>query len=299
MKVEVEIVEKVLEGDNGNDVQGIEARCTRCDHTVEVFGTGEASIKRGCAMLRDACPRGERNFYTVPSSSRVAMALPQAKKKSNVTIIDNTQSPSKELTPDEFLQQAHAKDRTMYLFFDTETTGIPAGADTVHMVQLAWELWDDVGEKRAAADFIIRPEGFQIPDAVAKIHGITQARAMTEGWPLENVLSIFAAAVYLPVRFVGHNINFDKKIILKEYARLGWTNEADAFGPKESLCTMTTDSIVQFCGIRKVDGSLKWPKLNELYPKLFNRNFADAHNAKADIAATAECFWELRRRGLI
>jgi DNA polymerase-3 subunit epsilon len=296
VKVEVKIVEKVLEGDNGNDVLGIEAACTRCGHTVEVFGTGEASIKRGCAMLRDACPRGERNFYMAGPSN-----TPTPKKKSIVTIIDNSRGLATIILPSSPEPAWLSGEHTMYLFFDTETTGIPAGADSVHMVQLAWELWDDTGEKRAAADFIIRPEGFKIDDKskAVEIHGITQARAMTEGWPLENVMSLFAAVVYMPVRFVGHNINFDRNIILKEYDRLGWTTERDTFGPKESLCTMSTDSIVQFCGVRKADGSLKWPKLNELYPKLFNRNFADAHNAKADIAATSECFWELRRKGLI
>ena len=28
----------------------------------------------------------------------------------------------------------------MYLFFDTETTGVPAGADNIHLVELAWVL---------------------------------------------------------------------------------------------------------------------------------------------------------------
>jgi hypothetical protein len=45
-------------------VPGVEVQCTRCQHTVQVFGRGEASVRRGCAMLREECPLGRRNFYT-------------------------------------------------------------------------------------------------------------------------------------------------------------------------------------------------------------------------------------------
>ncbi len=60
-----------------------------------------------------------------------------------------------------------------YLFFDTETTGVPAGGDNVHMVQLAWILADDNHEVRAHGDFIVKPEGWRIDDAspAVKIHG--------------------------------------------------------------------------------------------------------------------------------
>ena len=61
--VTVNVEETTLAGDYGVDVAGIEVTCTRCEHVVEVFGTGDASVKRGCVMLRDECPRHENNFY--------------------------------------------------------------------------------------------------------------------------------------------------------------------------------------------------------------------------------------------
>lgn len=63
MKVEVDIAYEDLEGDHGNTIEGVVLTCGKCGHSVEVFGTGEASIKRGCVMLREECPNGERNFY--------------------------------------------------------------------------------------------------------------------------------------------------------------------------------------------------------------------------------------------
>ena len=64
MKVEVAVKEVVLQNEDGYTVMGVEVTCSRCDHCVEVFGTSERSIRRGCVMLREECPQGEENFYT-------------------------------------------------------------------------------------------------------------------------------------------------------------------------------------------------------------------------------------------
>jgi hypothetical protein len=65
MKVPVEVEETFLENDEGIEVEGVCVMCTRCDHSVEVFGRSEKSILRGCAMLREDCPENEENFYAV------------------------------------------------------------------------------------------------------------------------------------------------------------------------------------------------------------------------------------------
>lgn len=64
MRVTVEIYETTTEGDYG-EVPCLDLTCTRCGHSVEVYGTEEASAKRGALMLREECPRGESNFYDV------------------------------------------------------------------------------------------------------------------------------------------------------------------------------------------------------------------------------------------
>lgn len=63
MKVKVLIEEIEIEGESGYPVESIEATCSRCKHSVEVFGRSDASIRRACLMLREECPRGENNFY--------------------------------------------------------------------------------------------------------------------------------------------------------------------------------------------------------------------------------------------
>jgi hypothetical protein len=63
MNVPCEVEEVELENDEGRTVDGVEVVCSRCGHSTESFGTGEASIRRCLALLREECPKKERNFY--------------------------------------------------------------------------------------------------------------------------------------------------------------------------------------------------------------------------------------------
>lgn len=182
----------------------------------------------------------------------------------------------------------------MYLLFDTETTGLPAGGDDVHMLQLAWILQGRDHETRAHGNCIVLPEGWNIPDEIAKLTRIDHARAAVAGHPVDQVLSLFTAATYFPVTIVGHNLEFDCKVVAKECERLGWP---DPLADKPRTCTMLAS--VDVCAIPSKKGGYKWPKLDELHTKLFGRPFEGAHDALADVRATAKCFWELRKLGKV
>jgi len=75
----------------------------------------------------------------------------------------------------------------MYLFFDTETTGLPLNwkAPVTHvnnwprMVQLAYLYYDTDGKMIDSGDYIIKPEGFTIPAEVSRIHGFAAAVDIT------------------------------------------------------------------------------------------------------------------------
>jgi len=127
----------------------------------------------------------------------------------------------------------------------------------------------------------------------SRIHGITTERALAEGRDLGSVLRDFKALLD-PARYlVAHNISFDEKIIGAEFLRNGLP---DIPAAKHKICTM--HSTTEYCAIPGPRG-YKWPKLTELHRKLFNADFSEAHNAAADIAATAKCFWELKEQGII
>jgi DNA polymerase III subunit epsilon len=189
----------------------------------------------------------------------------------------------------------------MYLFFDTETTGLPKNwkapvSDTSNwprLVQLAYILFSEAGVQQKAFDFIIKPEGFAIPTDASRIHGITTARANSIGKPLKTVMEEFKLAVESANVIVAHNLSFDEKIVGAEFYRLQIPNPL--YG-KKKVCTM--ESTVNYCAISGPYG-YKWPKLEELYYKIFRANFEEQHNAAMDIKATAKCFWELKRMGKI
>ena len=63
--------------------------------------------------------------------------------------------------------------------------------------------------------------------------------------------------------------------------------------PILDTCTEVTASLLKLPGGR--GGKFKLPTLTELHQYLFNKPFAEAHNATADVEATTRCFFELIR----
>jgi DNA polymerase-3 subunit epsilon len=190
----------------------------------------------------------------------------------------------------------------MYLFFDTETTGLPRNwnapvsdlSNWPRLVQIAWLLYDRDGKKISGKDHIIRPHGFTIPQEAARIHGITTERAISEGVSLKEALEDFSLALEGVSCLVAHNIRFDEKIVGAEFLREGIENKLSR---TDKICTMAETT--HYCKLPGNYGDYKWPKLSELYFTLFNDKFEEAHNAAVDIKACAECFWELRRRRIL
>jgi DNA polymerase-3 subunit epsilon len=190
------------------------------------------------------------------------------------------------------------------LFFDTETTGLPqfynAPITQVNnwprLVQLAFIEFYENGTLSAKHNYIIKPEGFSIPREATLIHRITIEQAQTEGHDLTQVLDIFADAITESSILIAHNFDFDRNIVGAEFVRKEF--DTKPILTKRSFCTMKNKNIVNFCRISGKNG-FKWPKLEELHYKLFNQKISDTHDASIDIAATAKCFWELLRRGVI
>ncbi|MEA3391438.1 MAG: 3'-5' exonuclease, partial [Candidatus Marinimicrobia bacterium] len=193
------------------------------------------------------------------------------------------------------------KSKNMYLFFDTETTGLPRNwrapvtdlNNWPRMIQIAWILCDDNGNRLESHDYIIKPENFEIPLDASRIHGISTEKAINEGVVLEMVLNKFNELVEKTDFIVAHNISFDEKILGAELLRKRIKSD---FNKKRKLCTM--QSSTDYCKLPGPYG-YKWPKLSELHIKLFGVDFEDAHDASADINATEKCFWEMRKIGLI
>ncbi|MBR1786794.1 MAG: 3'-5' exonuclease [Paludibacteraceae bacterium] len=192
----------------------------------------------------------------------------------------------------------------MILFFDTETTGVPLDYNAPitnsynwpRLVQLAWILSDESGKEIKRKVAIIRPEGYTIPYEASTVHGITTDYALRNGQSLKVILDEFIKNVENVKLLVGHNIDFDQHIVGAELYRLGLSS--DKIMHKTTICTMKAS--INFCKLPPIRyGQYKWPKLQELYYKLFGHEFSNSHDALADITATKDCYYELKRRNII
>ncbi|NQU33893.1 MAG: DNA polymerase III subunit alpha [Bacteroidetes bacterium] len=191
----------------------------------------------------------------------------------------------------------------MFLIFDTETTGLPQRWDAPlddfdnwpRLIQLAWQIHDDLGNLTEVKSFLIKPDGFIIPRGSEKVHGISTERATKEGHPIKFVLDEFIKALEESQTIIGHNIEFDNSIVGSEILRRGVLNPLPDINAVDTKIVSTN-----YCALPGGrGGNYKWPTLKELYFKLFNESFDAAHNASADVQATARCFFELIRLRLI
>jgi DNA polymerase-3 subunit epsilon len=180
------------------------------------------------------------------------------------------------------------------LFFDTETTGLPkdwkAPVEKLdnwpRLVQIAWQVYNIEGDLLEEHEYIIKPVGFIIPAEASAVHKITTEKALEKGVDLLTILKVFSSSVKSCGLLVAHNYSYDYNIMGSELLRNGLEN---TLKNKEHICTQKAST--DFCKISTPKG-YKWPKLEELYDRLFNETF-NAHDALDDIRATSRCFWEL------
>lgn len=184
----------------------------------------------------------------------------------------------------------------MIFFFDTETTGLPprrvSPSDTdkwseCRIVQIAWQIHDlDTHALLKKQEFIIRPDGFTIPDAAANIHGITTTIAQEHGVPFSDVMAVLATDLESITTAVAHNMEFDDRVLLSELFRYNLSDITNQWNHIPKKCTMRMGTL----------SGQKWPKLAELYARLFDTPHDPSltlHRADADVHLCAECYFRL------
>ncbi|ACL17584.1 3'-5' exonuclease [Methanosphaerula palustris] len=184
----------------------------------------------------------------------------------------------------------------MYLFFDTETTGLPKKkhasmhrvANWPRIVELGWVLTDTKGTVIEEAGLLVRPDGFSVPAESTAIHGITTEQATEQGSAISEVLARFLLALEQSELICGHQVSFDHRVVGAELIRAGMpVDQLD----KPRFCTMEASKTLN----RSATGHSPHPlSLSALYLHLFDEPFAGAHRALADAKACAACFFVIR-----
>ena len=182
---------------------------------------------------------------------------------------------------------------TSTFIFDCETTGLPLNNKWPFPVQIAWIILDTDGET-IEKSFIIKPNNFIIPEESIKIHKITNEIAERDGVDIKGVLLEFKKDYNESGTIVAHNLPFDMGVIKSSFVR----NNIDISfleNEKNKICTMKSSTKICKLPFSSKSSGYKWPKLNELYEFLFNKNpDANLHNALEDSRITLQCYKKLQ-----
>lgn len=183
--------------------------------------------------------------------------------------------------------------------FDTETTGLPdwkspsEAEHQPHLVQLAAHQFDMTDRKIIQSlDVIIKPEGWNIPQEVSEIHGITTEYAsdvgVSENLALEMLLEMWAGRLR-----VAHNTTFDNRIIRIATKRYCPDPVIDAWREGRYECTgLLSKPIMKM--LPKGRYGYKMPKLVEAYKHFTGKDLENAHTAIADVNACLEVYCAIK-----
>lgn len=180
--------------------------------------------------------------------------------------------------------------------FDTETTwfidkknpNLDAQPYIVQFAGILWELSNGEFKEIKRINQMIKPK-ISIPYAASQVHHIYDIDVKNAP-PIEEYISEFVKIINESDAIIGHNIEYDEEMIKLELKRLGREFE---YQPKQILCTMK--QTVNFCALLGNWERFKYPKLWELYKKLFGEYFIGAHDAIVDVEATLKAFLELNK----
>lgn len=186
------------------------------------------------------------------------------------------------------------------LIFDTETTWFidkknPDLNAQPYIIQFAWiygELEDGNFKEIKRINQFIKPK-ISIPYASSQVHHIYDIDVKNAP-NIEDYIDQFISIINESDVIIWHNIEYDEEMIKLELKRL---NREYEYRPKQVMCTMKTT--VDYCQLPGSGERFKYPKLWELYKKLFWEYFIWAHDAIVDVEATLKSFLELHKIGIL
>ena len=165
------------------------------------------------------------------------------------------------------------------LVIDTETTGLPKRNTSIYkteewpyIIQLSFILFDTISLNIIYKynEYIKPPENITISQDSFNIHKISNEFVNKNGINIVDALTSLNTILMMSDLIIGHNISFDKQIIIVEFIR---NNIKSNLTNQKYFCTMK--NYVNYCKIPKPSDPLKfkYPKLSELYKTIFNLLF--------------------------
>lgn len=184
-----------------------------------------------------------------------------------------------------------------FLIFDTETSGFPRKdllanhPSQARIVQLAWLLLDqEFNELESYNQLFKLSKETKIHPGAQAAHGKSWEDCDARGVEPRQGIDLFSTKFSEVDLIIAHNFAFDRQLIDIETQihTNGWVLNFGQFTP--FYCTMEAMAPICRLPARYRGTSYKWPKLQEAYSYCFNKEFDGAHDALADVRATAQVF---------
>jgi len=191
------------------------------------------------------------------------------------------------------------------LIFDTETTGLPEGRNPSifdhtkwpYIVQLSYIVYDtSANEIVEQVDDIIKVS-VPISAESTKIHGISEEISQSRGVEVSSALTKFNHHLKHVDLVIGHNISFDKRVVMVECMRNKIMQQFSRAGIRKlEYCTMKQTT--ELCGIKVKNAQtneeyFKYPTLSQLHRHLFDVTPTNNHNALIDVLLCLRCYMKV------
>ncbi|WGH25143.1 MAG: DNA polymerase III subunit alpha [Candidatus Shikimatogenerans bostrichidophilus] len=181
----------------------------------------------------------------------------------------------------------------MFLFFDTETTGLPKNNsfkkkdiyNWPRLIQISWQYYNKFGKLINFNNLYVKPKKkYKISFNSIKIHGINNNFLKKYGKNLKKILKKFFLVLKTSKLVIGHNITYDINILISEYFR---------YKKYPCIKELLKKKIIDTQRIFNFNYN-KWISLDKLYNILYNIKYKYIlHNSYIDICITILCFLKL------
>lgn len=187
---------------------------------------------------------------------------------------------------------------TRILIFDTETTGLPEKYASIrdyekwpYIIQLSYIIYDTSNNSihTISDNYIKIDKSINITEVSQQITGITRDILNSKGINIKQALYDFNNALKISDIIVGHNVSFDKQIVMVECFRNKINNNFVRFHGKNIIRKP------EYCTCKKTAHLFnnRYQKLENLYSNLFNEKPSGLHNSLIDTIITFRCYYKL------
>lgn len=181
------------------------------------------------------------------------------------------------------------------LVLDTETSD--REPTEARLVTAYLGILDAKGNVEIEQEWLVRPDGYEIPEETTAIHGVSDAHAREHGVPLRDALEQIWAIITMEsvngsLPLVAMNMRYDATVLTREYERT-YGIASDLFSRVDILDPYVLDKRID----RYRKGSRKLIDMAAHYGVELSEE--DAHGARADAIAAGRVVQRILRHDLL